>query len=1282
MSWKLGIMAIAVLSILIGSAASPYAAGEEETVSTAIDTYFAAVKAYRAGSSKDALNGLKKAFRVFKDKKFKNGQFLVRLMIARIRAGQAEYDKAKAELKEAQKLKSDPIDIRDVCLVQLLMAKLEIDLCNFVEARTLLEQSLSNAEQLKAPPLKAAIRTYQARILITRGEYDKAAGLLKKSIEVFQDSGDIVNGVEALMELAKIHRLLDNYEQSVELLNEALNLAGRTDLESLPHRVLVQQALAIADQGSLTKARAMLVESLAFFTKTKDAREASKTRTCLASVLIRQGDLKQSYDLLKKASKGLRQFKARDEEARNLLLQGRVLTEKGKLIDAAKELAEARATFGSLESPRGAMLVGLAETRLQLMRGQGLSAMRRANTALDLAKKLRSRLGKAEALQVKAMISQALKDDVQAVGEFDSAGALFRDLKLSAARARCLVGQALSLVRLGFIDEADHSLERAWKIAGNRDDLLGPDILLRKGQIAAARGDYAEALKEYKKAGKDPDKFSRPLKKALVLEARARVKTEQRQIRKASLLWEDAGQAYKSMAAPGGVVRCLTARVNLELDKGDCATAERLAPRSLKVSQGNGSSWKNYIRLAQASRSHHASVIFGPSEPLFPKDRSSLDDIRPSPYGDQPHSMRLGEGPDRTMLNAHLAALRARVASCSGKSAEAEKQIARALKLAGSLKNVRVSSDFTRLIALTYMDLGKYGTAPAYLKKSDAGKGWLFEHARAMALAQQDKRKESLAAFEKAIGELKLSEMRDGLWTVPPRAMRQRERLYEDYVDTLMDTALSAKKEAQGRKAWIITQMLKMRRILYDRSAIGVDAFPGVPEDVLNDKKKLQYRAINAVRRAKHPQAKFKGRPAHGRKTAKDPESLPNDVPALLDRAGSEHPRFVEFLRGNPPSIEEVQGSLSGDETYVSFLLTRRRMHGFLLGNKVFKFATVSHKLADLHKAQHSVIRTIAGPYRSRSNKALNDLWQALFGAFDKEIKVAKRLVIEPDGFLTMFPFEALIPGPIPASTRAVDSIPTLADRIDVSRTTSAFRFMGGRSGSAWKSASSVVVFARPDLPGSASVSKANRDTEGLALVSLWQPQLRRFRSSLDFKSSGPGTAIAKTFGDKGKLLAGKAALRSAFLSESVASYPLVHLLCPTLIPSTPVGTRGQPFLVFSTDKHVPGSAFCGITRLSAKRHAAELFTLTWLGPPKRASEGGLLLLLETLGFSGVRSVLLPLWSADRRGQADAERLMLLFYSSLKAGDAPPVALKKAHAQMESHPKRGASHGARRFVLF
>lgn len=1273
---------LSALSVLVVTTAS----AQDDIESEGIITYFDSVEKYRAGKADEALVGLKKALRVFQKDGFEKGLFMTHLALAGIYRNQAQYARAVEELKKAAQKAEQDRNTRWKALVLLRMGQLELFRADFDEAEALFLQSLKTLKSVEEVDLAAIVQISLARIFIIRGDYARAEALLTGAERITIAGGHLREAANAMTLQGEIYRLVDNYAQSMKLLDKALKTARKVAFPLLEQEILVQQAVTLADQGSLSQAEKLLKIALVYFNSVSDLRRAARAESLLGDITFRRGRIPEARSELQQAARDFERLGDSYAYARVLVEQGRLLTRVGSLNEAEKVLSKAVAVFTSAKAPYGQMIAWLAMARLQIAQGRLLVASKNAKTASDLAEKIQSISGQAGAALATALVFQASGKDVEALAKFDVALNLNLKLNNAAGQAACLMHGATSLIRLGYLERARKNVEAAGQLPGiDESRATKGQLCLLNGKIDQASGDGSAARADYKKAQAIWSTLGERYREAPVFEALASVATQERNLLEALDYWEQAERIYSDSASPGGVLKCRSAIVDLALDLGNLSRAESVVRRTLRTEHDGSDTSPPLVRFAQLHASSPDSVIV-PARYSWSFPRTTRDtDFRLAQYyqynqnGGQ-GSIQRGKDPDSQVLKALNTALRARVDLASGDPDNAERSLKGALDVVEKLGAREGVAQCYQILARAYSSRGKYQKALSLLKKAGVPAGWSLSHVKAMALVEAGKLNDSLTVFRETMKTLFALEVREGLWQVSPSEMRRRELFLEDYVDTLLAALSKQTNREQALLAWDVAQTLKMRRILYELASVGATAFPGVDRSILKRVKKQQFAAINASRRARRPSLAKLGKKAPWEKGLRNGDSTGHDPAALLADSRKRFPRYVRFMKGDAPPVDHIKLLLEKNEVYVSILVTRKHIHLFLVGKKAFQHSTVEGEVASVRKEVVGISRDVERPYHLTISPAMNQVWRQLFGPFQSETDAAKVLIVEPDSFLTLFPFEALAPGTFPEAYKEQQEAPLLLDKLFVRRSTSAFRFEAQREKRHSTHPPAVEAYSRPELPHDSGSSSTTDPLD--RWLAYWRQPLSRFQSTSLFKGSEQGLAVTKIFGKAGKLVEGEHATCSAFLKRDPEKYSMVHLLCPVLLPPIPAGRVQQPVIVFSGEQGDPAGGLCDLSHIMEDYSPARLGTLAWLGWHKPDPYRGLTLLVEALGFMGVRQVILPLWPADRRGEAEADEFMIGLYRAIKAGDDVEKAFTKARKALLPTSSRKNRCNTARFALF
>lgn len=1211
----------AFLLILVTVCLLPcHAQGADDTFSGAVDAYFSAVEAYDSGKSDEAVRGLRQALKTFQHDQSAKGEFMVYLSLAQVMASQGDYDRAMSELNKALQAKQRSRDIIGEAVVRLRMADIEIDRARFGEARKLIESALAGAKAMEEDQLAAIALYDQSRIMIVNGKLHEARKILEDSLPKFRTAGDYYHLASVLTLLAQIATIRNDYPAAWELLTKSEELAAKGKFNVLQHKIHAQQAYVLRDQGRLAEARAKLTKALEFFEKAGRRRQAGSMRTVMADILLREGRQEEALNTARQASDELRRLDAAYDSAWNSAVQGRILLQSARLTDAMKSLEKAVEVFTEKQAPLGKLSAKLALARVQLAQGRLIAASINAENAAKAASALKTPLGEAHVAFVLGLIEAASGGYTAAIGQFGKAIERYRVLKDDLREAMSRIRRGEALVAAGYPDAAGRDVEVVNKLPASKEEVVvRGNLFLLKAAIARSEGDVATADGEFEKAQAILGAIEDPMIQASLLRWKTEGAMADRSYYRALESLDTAEKLFDRIESPGRTLACREAQVRIALDRNNLREAQTIVRKSLRLpwARGYGSRKKDH---------------------------------------------------DTSVLEARQACLRAQVKLAAGDANGAARDAEKALGTALELNNRTLSQLTAKLMGRILMAQKKYGNAIDQFRSLHSPSPWRVGHAQAMSLVSQDKRKEAVPVFEKAIADLEAQELGEGLTHMAAVELREREDVYGDCIDCLMALGQNRESAEFINKAWTVGERLKMRRFAHLRAAVGAVAVPGVPNAEMEKLRRLQAEAVNRLKRREHPGVSAQVKGANPKDSEKADRSPYSDVKRFVEESAGKYGHLSALMLASAPSSRDVAARLKSRERYVTIIATRERYHAFLVGKQGVKAGKTSAEASRVDRMADAIAKGLSSPYYYKIDRRANELWAALFGGFDSGIESADRLIIETDGLLTTFPFEVLTPGSFPDAYQDQQTMPFVFEKLAVSRTTSAFRFLGKRTDT--KSSSPLIAFIGPEIPKDAS----NGLSEGARLLAKWKRVLSGFDSALESEGVSQFDKNAQVFSEA-------RATRSAFLNTQSAQTPIVHLACPVLAPGTPAGSLSQPFLVFSQEDNDPRSAFCGVTDLSVSKRPAAGMVCVWLGRDGAAADG-IFLLLESLNLSGVGWVMAPQWETDRQGETNTIAMLHEFYKALREGHSPATALHRARATLRLDSSRKNRCNPARMALY
>ena len=274
-------------------------------------------------------------------------------------------------------------------------------------------------------------------------------------------------------------------------------------------------------------------------------------------------------------------------------------------------------------------------------------------------------------------------------------------------------------------------------------------------------------------------------------------------------------------------------------------------------------------------------------------------------------------------------------------------------------------------------------------------------------------------------------------------------------------------------------------------------------------------------------------------------------------------------------------------------------------------------------------------------------LYAALLGPLPEEAS-SERLIVVPDGILNLLPFDALhdSTGALLLETRTISYAPAstvltvLRNRKESQELRHAFLGVGDvpyqdQGGVSAKIAKPTEVRQR--------LLRGLSDAFGASLHDL--PQTRE-----------EVVEVSKILGNDGVVLLGPNATETAFKSQPLAQFKIIHLAAHGFADTQFPERSG---LVLGVDPNSHDDGLLQVREIIRLRFNADLVTLSACntGVGKLQGEEGITNLVEAFLVSGAKAVVASLWSAD-----DTYTLALMerFYTHIAEGQDKAGALRQA----------------------
>ena len=391
----------------------------------------------------------------------------------------------------------------------------------------------------------------------------------------------------------------------------------------------------------------------------------------------------------------------------------------------------------------------------------------------------------------------------------------------------------------------------------------------------------------------------------------------------------------------------------------------------------------------------------------------------------------------------------------------------------------------------------------------------------------------------------------------------------------------------------------------------------------------------------------------------------PEERAGLLDQL-VEYERRLEWTRTErrdskpgwfekPSSLKEIQASLRSDEVVLEYVLSEPNSYCVWIS----KNARGSPGLACWPTANRRVdTANIWHEVRAKRDDVVlaNQLYDVLLGALPAEAN-RERLIVVPDGILNQLPFDTLRDptGAFLLESRTISYTPA-STVLTVLRTakvaqTPRHTFLGVGDVPYQNQGHVSSKLEKPSAVGQ-RIERGFSDTFGTTLSDL--PQTREEVLS-----------VSKIVGNDGVLLLGPNATETAFKSEPLSDFKIIHIAAHGFSDTQFPERSG---LVLGVDPNSRDDGLLQVREIIRLHFNADLVTLSACntGVGKLQGEEGITNLVEAFLVSGAKAVVASLWSAD---DIYTSALMERFYTHIAEGQDKAAALR--HAKIDLLAKYG-----------
>jgi CHAT domain-containing protein len=619
--------------------------------------------------------------------------------------------------------------------------------------------------------------------------------------------------------------------------------------------------------------------------------------------------------------------------------------------------------------------------------------------------------------------------------------------------------------------------------------------------------------------------------------------------------------------------------------------------------------------------------------------------------------------------------------AAQGKMSEAVDKLKRALTIARA--NQKRGHEAMILLSLGELALqtGDRQTAKTYLEQTgDIARKYSFYRTEGQAMID-------LAGLYRDAGDLKSAEERASIGVDASRRVGDRYYLPRDLTvlaDLKARRGVLSEAEAlyQNAEDVIDGMLVNLHEAYWSSSLAGSMSETYLHHFELEAREGSVDRALNVLERVRGRTAAalLENKVRFGVNESNDVRALEDTVSDLQlqlmrsgdakERAGLldqlvEYERRLEWTRTErrdskpgwlekPSSLKEIQASLGANEVVLEYVLSEPNSYCVWIS----KTKAGLEVLPDgRRRIEELTSQYLAEVRAKRDNDVLGkQLHSVLLGALPAETN-HERLIVVPDGILNQLPFDTL-------------RDPTGAFLLD-SRTIS------------YAPASTVLTVLR-----TAKVAQVPRHTflgvgdipyqnQGHVSSKLEQPSVVRQRIERGFSDTFGTTlydlpqtreevlSVSRIVGNDGILLLGATATETAFKSEPLSDFKIIHIAAHGFSDTQFPERSG---LVLGVDRTSRDDGLLQVREIIRLHFNADLVTLSACntGVGKLQGEEGITNLVEAFLVSGAKTVVASMWSAD---DIYTSALMERFYSHIAEGQDKAAALR--HAKMDLLAKYG-----------
>ncbi len=276
-------------------------------------------------------------------------QTAIKFKLGKTHASLANWELAELYFHEALEYYQTLEDYPNIIEVRAELADLHFKKGEYNLSQKLYVQTLQLAEETKNPKKTAYLKNRLGVVSRIKDERSTSIDLLQKSVDMFEKLDEIQGLIESLNELAMSHVQKSNYEKSLTLLNECVELCTRYGDNQLLAYIYLNKAIFYLHVGDYRHAAQFCSEGLKQLIQIKNPVGLAKVAVIYGHIFRNYKQYNIALEWYEESIRLYQDFEIPLGLANSCQEYAEMLSEMGELDQAIKHMEMAKDILDSLE---------------------------------------------------------------------------------------------------------------------------------------------------------------------------------------------------------------------------------------------------------------------------------------------------------------------------------------------------------------------------------------------------------------------------------------------------------------------------------------------------------------------------------------------------------------------------------------------------------------------------------------------------------------------------------------------------------------------------------------------------------------------------------------------------------------------------------------------------------------------------------------------------------------------------------------------------------------------